>query len=184
MSEVANRWRTIAGTFSDRVRAVPDAAWSNPSPCAGWDARHIVGHLVGWVPPILEAGAGITIEPTPSPDAEPAAAWSNLDQQIQMILDADDISDRIFDHPQAGRHALDVAIERFVLGDVLIHTWDLARATGQDERLDPAMVASMHDGLAAMGDMLQQSGQYGPIVPVAADADKQTKLLALTGRQP
>jgi hypothetical protein len=44
----------------------------------------------------------------------------------------------------AGDHPLDQAIDRFVLGDVLVHTWDLARATGQDETLDAAEVERMY----------------------------------------
>lgn len=184
MSEVANRWRSIAGTFSDRTRGVPDGAWTNPSPCDGWTAGDVVAHLVEWVPPFLHAGAGVTLDAIPPVDDDPAAAWSRLHEQVQAILDADDIAERVFDHPYAGNHPLDEAIERFVLGDVLIHTWDLSRATGQDERLDPTMVASMLDGVVAMGDALQQSGHYGPAVAVADDADDQTKLLALTGRHP
>lgn len=181
--EAANHWRTIAGTFTERVRAVPIDAWANPSPCHGWTARDVVAHLVEWVPPFVESGAGITIDGIPAIDTDPAAAWAHVDDRIQAILDADDIGDQIFDHPMAGRHPLDEAIDRFVLGDVLIHTWDLSRATGQDERLDPPTVDSMLDGLAALGDVLQQSGHYGPRVAVGEHADNQTKLLALTGRQ-
>jgi uncharacterized protein (TIGR03086 family) len=72
----------------------------------------------------------------------------------------------------------------FILGDVLVHTWDLARATGQDETLDPDEVHRMRAGLEQMGDMLSQSGHYDKAVAVAADADEQTRLLALTGRHP
>ena len=183
MSEVAQHWRTVAGRFTERAEAVPADAWANPSPCAGWTARDIVGHLVGWVPPFLESGAGITIDGIPAVDTDPATAWAHLNHNIQAILDADAVHDRIFDHPMAGRHPLDEAIDRFVLGDVLIHTWDLSRSTGQDERLDPPTVTAMLHGLAALGDILQQSGQYGPQVAIADDADDQTKLLALTGRQ-
>ena len=183
MSDVANRWRSIAGTFTQRVGAVPADAWANPSPCDGWAARDVVRHLVEWVPPFLDAGAGVIIDAGPAVDSDPAGAWAHLDDTIQAVLDDDGIDDRVFDHPYAGHHRLDEAIERFVLGDVLIHTWDLSRATGQDERLDASMVASMLDGLAAMGDVLQQSGQYGARIDVPDDADNQTKLLALTGRR-
>lgn len=183
MSDATTNWRTIAGNFTDRVLAVRADDWDSPTPCEGWVARDIVRHLVEWVPPFLRAGADISINRIPPVDDNPAASWKHLDGQIQSILDDGAVSGRVFDHPQAGNHPLDVAIERFILGDVFVHTWDLARATGQDETLDPNMVNSMLGGLGAMGDALQQSGHYGPQVPVAADADNQTKLLALTGRQ-
>ena len=183
MSDVADRWRIIAGTFTERTRAVPTDAWAHPSPCEGWTARDIVAHLVEWVPPFLESGAGLTINAIPPVDADPANAWVHLSDKIQAILDADNIADQIFDHPMAGRHPLDHAIDRFILGDVLIHTWDLSRATGQNEQLDPTTVDSMLNELATLGDLLQESGHYGPKVAVTADADQLTRLLALTGRQ-
>ena len=71
-----------------------------------------------------------------------------------------------------------------VLGDVVVHTWDLARATGLDESLDADIVTEMLIGMQPMDDMLRQSGHYGPKVDVADDADDQTKLIAFTGRTP
>ncbi len=70
------------------------------------------------------------------------------------------------------------------VGDVVIHTWDLARATGLDETLDQAIVSEMLAGMQPLDEMLRQSGHYGPKVEVADDADDQTKLIAFTGRQP
>jgi uncharacterized protein (TIGR03086 family) len=72
----------------------------------------------------------------------------------------------------------------FCTGDVLVHTWDLARATGLDERLDPDEVHRMYEGMEPMDEVLRQSGQFGPRVRVPDDADEQTKLIAFTGRRP
>ena len=70
--------------------------------------------------------------------------------------------------------------------DVLIHTWDLARAAGLDERLDPDEVHRMLAGIETMppevDEAMRGSGHYGPRVEVAADADEQTRLLAFMGR--
>ena len=65
-----------------------------------------------------------------------------------------------------------------------MHRWDLARATGLDERLDPAICAEMFAGMEPLDDLLRSSGQYGPRVVVPDDADVQTKLLAFIGRTP
>ena len=73
-----------------------------------------------------------------------------------------------------------IEIER----DVFLHRWDLARATGQDERLDPDKCAAMLEGMLPMDEALRQSGHYGPRVHVPDDADVQTKLLAFIGRTP
>ena len=77
------------------------------------------------------------------------------------------------------------AIDTFCTGDVLVHTWDLARATGLDESLDPAEVHRQLVAMEAFDDsVLRGSGHYGPRVEVAADADEQTRLIAFTGRTP
>ena len=66
----------------------------------------------------------------------------------------------------------------------MIHTWDLARATGQDETIDPEMAVGMLAGMEPIDEMLRGSGHYGPRVTVAEDADVATRLIAFTGRQP
>ena len=76
------------------------------------------------------------------------------------------------------------AIGMIMLGDVVIHTWDLARATGLDETLDGPIVSEMLVGMLPMDEMLRQSGQYGPRVHAPDNADVQTKLLAFIGRTP
>ena len=72
----------------------------------------------------------------------------------------------------------------FIMGDVLIHTWDIARATGVHETLDADEVHRMLVGIEPYDEMLRSSGQYGPRVAVPDDADEQTRLLAFVGRQP
>ena len=72
----------------------------------------------------------------------------------------------------------------FCTGDILVHTWDLARATGLDETLDADEVHRMFVGMEPMDEMLRASGHYGPRVAVPDDADEQTQLIAFTGRQP
>lgn len=65
-----------------------------------------------------------------------------------------------------------------------MHTWDLARGTGQDETLDPALCAEMLAGMEPMEDLLRASGQYGPRVEVPDDADVSTRLMGFIGRNP
>jgi uncharacterized protein (TIGR03086 family) len=72
----------------------------------------------------------------------------------------------------------------YCIGDVVMHTWDLARATGQDETLDGDEVHRLYEGMLPIDDALRSSGHYGPKVEVPADADEQTKLIAFTGRTP
>jgi uncharacterized protein (TIGR03086 family) len=79
---------------------------------------------------------------------------------------------------------VDRAIDQFYTSDVFMHTWDLARATSQDDRLNPSFCASLLAGMEPMEDVIRSSGQYGPRVPVPDDADAQTRLLGFIGRDP
>ncbi len=179
----AERFRRVAGAFADRTRAVPEDAWDNPSPCEGWTARDVVAHLTEWVPAVL-ARADIASPPAPDVGVDPAGAWDTVAATIQAALDDPEIAARTFDVGPPGTMAVAAAIDMIVTGDVLVHTWDVARATGLDEHLDPAIVPEMRAALAAMGDVLASSGHYGPARPVPEEASEQEALLALTGRDP
>ncbi len=89
-----------------------------------------------------------------------------------------------FTHPYAGTHRLADAIDRFYSADVFMHSWDLARATGQEVELDADFAAQLLAGMAQMEDVLRSSGQYGAPVPVAADAPVVDRLVGFIGRDP
>jgi uncharacterized protein (TIGR03086 family) len=184
MDPHATRFRRVAAAFSQRIAGVDSGAWERPSPCEGWVARDVVRHLLSWVPGFLESGAGVELSAGPDVDADPAGAWEHLRAQLQAILDDPDRSAATFTNEHTGQHRVDDAIVQFVLGDVLVHTWDLARATGQDETLDADEVHRMLVGIEPLGDALAKSGHYGLPVAVGAGATEQDRLLAATGRHP
>jgi uncharacterized protein (TIGR03086 family) len=184
MSEIAERYRKVADQMTQRVVAAPADAWDNPSPCEGWVARDIIRHMVEWIPGFLQSGSDVRLPTGPSVDDDPVAAWQVLNAGIQRLLDDPQTAAAVFDHPRAGRHSLEEAISMFFSGDVLIHTWDLARATGGDETLDADEVHRMLIGIEPHDEMLRASGHYGPRVEVSSDADEQTRLVAFMGRHP
>jgi len=184
VTEISERFRNVAGGMTRVVEAVPVDAWDNPAPCEGWVARDVIRHAVEWMPDFLASASSARIPAGPAVDDDPVGAWRTLDDGIQRVLDDPQLATSIFDHPRAGRHSLQDAIEMFIMGDVLIHTWDIARATGVDETLDAGEVHRMLVGIEPYDEMLRSSGQYGPRVAVADDADEQTRLLAFVGRQP
>ena len=179
----SERYRRVAGRFTDRAGEVGEDGWNAPAPCDGWTARDIVTHLVGWIPSVL-GPAGLTIPGGPSAETDPLGAWSTLNNSLQAALDDPEVALREFDAGPPGRLSVETAIGMLVLGDVLIHTWDLARAAGLDERLDQGIVSEMLVGMAPMDEMLRGSGHYGAKVATNDDADDQTKLIAFTGRDP
>jgi uncharacterized protein (TIGR03086 family) len=183
VSEIADRYRKVAGQFTRRVDAVPEGAWDDPAPCEGWVARDVVGHLVEWLPAFFFGPWGIEAPARPSVDDDPAGAWAAVDGTIQSALDDPAVARRERE-TRMGSSTFEQTIDMICTADVLIHTWDLARATGQDERLDPDEVHALLAAMEPMDRALRESGHYGPRVPVPDDADEQTRLIAFTGRRP
>lgn len=184
MATAAEEHRTIAGAFTERVLGVGPDGWEAPAPCDGWVARDVVRHLVEWFPAFLKAGADVDLPKGPSVDEDPVAAWTVHRDGVQALLDDPSTADRVLTNPHLGEVPLDRAVDMFYTSDVFLHTWDLARATGQDERLDPVKCGQLLDGMVGMDEVLRGSGHYGPKVDVPADADVQARLIAFIGRRP
>ncbi|WP_205473165.1 TIGR03086 family metal-binding protein [Nocardioides sp. SYSU D00038] len=170
----------------DRFTAVADgvADWDAPSPVAEWRARDVVRHLVEWFPSFLSAGAGVDLPTGPSVDADPAGAWRHLADAVAGLLADPATADRVLSNPHIGEVPLPEAVSRFFTADVFMHTWDLARATGQDDTLDPERAAALLAGMEPMDEVLRASGQYGARVAVSADAPVQDRLVGFIGRDP
>lgn len=173
------RHRAVADAFGRLVAGVRD--WSAPAPVEDWTARDVVGHLVDWFPGFLSSG-GVTLPPGPSVSDDPVAAWRHQAVAVQDLLE--ERGDESFAHPRAGTHRLADAIDRFYTADVFMHTWDLARASGQEPGLDDDFAATLLEGMRPIEDLLRSSGQYGEAVPVADDAPVADQLMGFVGRDP
>ncbi len=180
-ADPAERHREVADGFTARVQGTSD--WNAPAPVARWRARDVVGHLVEWFPAFLTSATGLVLESGPSIELDPVTAWHVHADAVQRLLDGPDAGTP-FRHPMVGELPLPQAIDRFYTSDVFMHTWDLARATGQDERLDPQMCADLLAGMLPIEALMRSSGQYGASVDVPDDADPQTRLLGFIGRDP
>jgi uncharacterized protein (TIGR03086 family) len=139
--------------------------------------------MVEWMPAFL-ADAPIELPSGPPVAEDPVGAWLTLSDALQAGLDDPEVAGRTFTHGRAGTQTIEDAIGSFFLGDVLVHTWDLATAAGFEVTLDPEEVHGMLVGIEPMDEVLRSSGHYGPRVDVPDSADEQTRLIAFTGRHP
>ncbi|WP_030443576.1 TIGR03086 family metal-binding protein [Actinoplanes subtropicus] len=178
----AERHAQLAGVFTERVRGTRE--WDVPAPVPEWTARDVVRHLVEWLPAFLAGGASVELPKGPSVDDDPVGAWQVHADAVQALLDDPETADRKLTNPHIGSLPLDAAIDQFYTSDVFMHTWDLSRATGQDDRLDPDFCARLLGGMEPMEEIIRSSGQYGPRVEVPAGADVQARLLGFIGRDP
>ena len=161
VTDPVERHRRACDGFSRIADSVPDDQWDRPTPCTEWDARALVEHVIGFHEVLILRPLGVRAH---RPRTGPAERWA----ATQTAL---------FD-------ALTEPVD--VLGalttDVLVHTWDLARAVGVPAELDTELCAS---AVAALPDALpRDGGMFGAAVSVSETADAATRLVAIYGRNP
>jgi uncharacterized protein (TIGR03086 family) len=185
MHAIADRYRKNAAAFTAKVQGVPDGRWSSPTPCEGWDARDVVRHVVDSSSMFL-GFIGRTPERRRSVDDDPLAAWSEVRDAVQATLDDRTLARTEYEG-MFGKAVFEESVDQFLAADLTIHGWDLARATGQDERMDRAEVTLVHERLTNVPPHMQEAmrtrGAFGPELESPAGADDQTRLLAFVGRR-
>ena len=176
--------------FAALVAGVGPGQWHEGTPCSQWDVRTLVHHLLyeqRWVPPLVE---GLTIEQVGGRFegdlmGGDAAAWPELltsaIEQAHAAVTQSGALDRTV-HLSFG----DTSGREYVLqltADLAIHGWDLARATGQEDTLDPGVVALLLPWTEANADLLAASGMFGTRINTGPGAPDDVRLLGLLGRR-
>lgn len=176
--------------FEARLVLVTDDDWARPTPCEGWTVADLVKHLIGGgiMSELLLNGA--------SKD-EAMAALFNLDVDGDLraaFADARDRQAAVFARPGAAdtlcHHPMrDMPASEFIwlrVHDTTVHTWDLAKAIGADEALDPGLVATIWSHVEPVAPVLAASGMFGTGASgtIADDAPTQTRVLDALGRRP
>jgi uncharacterized protein (TIGR03086 family) len=181
MSEMTDRFESVAAGFDQRVQAVPPDKWNAQSPCEDWTARDVVGHVVRNYRSIAAEATGG--EGQPMADGEdPVKAWSDAYGRMSALTrDPEALAKNV--RGPAGPTPLEQAMGTLVSMDTHVHTWDLARAVGGDERLDPDVVHLAMEMLEPIDAMIRQPGVFGPKLDPPAGADEQTQLLYFLGRR-
>jgi uncharacterized protein (TIGR03086 family) len=182
MTETSDRYATLAGQMADRIAAVPAGSWDARTPCEGWTARDLLDHLIDG-PSGLFTMAGLDpLPPGPDRAEDPVGAFRHVADAVRTGLEEPAVAAATFDTP-VGPQTIESAVSQFICGDLVVHQWDLARATGLDETLDPDEVRGMHAALLPMDEHLRRPGIFGPKVDPPPGADEQTAFLAFLGRQ-
>jgi uncharacterized protein (TIGR03086 family) len=185
MTSIGERYRRHAATQADQ--------WSRQSPCEAWSARDVVDHIVA-LHAAMMASAGRTLSPALSVQQDPLAAFQAARSDVGAVLDDPDLARSECDTPE-GRMTVERHIDEVVSDDLVLHGWDLARATGQDDTIDPgdleriwslttAIPAELMDKYRTPGAFGPGIEVYGPEVGVAENAPLQDRLLGLIGRDP
>jgi uncharacterized protein (TIGR03086 family) len=181
MSEISDRYRRLSDAFAAKIAAVPANQWSAPSPCPDWTARDVVQHVID-TQGLFLGFVGKDLGPIPSVVDDPGAAWDAARAKTQRELDDPELAATEFDG-FFGRSRYDEAVNRFLCFDLVVHAWDLSRATGLDERIELEDITRVREQAESFGEAMRSPRAFGPEVEAPAGADEQTRLLAFLGRR-
>ncbi|OSC63765.1 TIGR03086 family protein [Streptomyces sp. 4F] len=173
------------------AEGVSDARLADPTPCPDLAVRNLLGHLTGLAVAFRDAARkdlGVTTDTSPEasvPDIGPG--WrEELPTVLGELAEAWRDPGAWTGMTRAGGIDLPGEVAGAVVADELvIHGWDLARATGQEYDPDPAALQASYGLLAASAEETDRDeGMFGPVVPVPADAPLLDRAVGLSGRDP
>jgi uncharacterized protein (TIGR03086 family) len=184
MNEIIERWKGLTETFGQRLEAVRDDQWDSPTPCADFTVRQLVSHAID-VQRIVPKGLGASgAIDTPNGD-DLKATWKAVRGAVLETCSAEGALAKEIDSPFGGKMPAAHFFGGPASGDILIHTWDLSRAIGADEKLpEDACRLALGFLQAAPAEFLRQPGRFDAAIEPPEGADIQTQLLCFTGRRP
>jgi uncharacterized protein (TIGR03086 family) len=166
------------------VTGIGAEQWALISNCDAWDVRALLNHVVTGNWWAVELSGGKTIaEVGDRLDGDvlgddPLAAYRASADATASAFEAPGVMDTPCAVSYGPVPGSVYAGHRFI--DVLIHGWDLAHSTGQDETLDPELVEECWAVFEPQAAMLQGSGAFGHAHDVSGS--RQAQLLAALGR--
>lgn len=168
-------WKQSAEAFTQRYDAITEAQWSAETPCDGWCVKDLVEHAVQTQ---IGFAGGLVGAEIPE-----GADWPAARAAIEACLSDPSCLDGTTEMGPMGTVPKMVPFG-IAASDMLVHTWDLARAIGADETLPEAPVAATHAGLQRFPEqMMRSEGMFGAAITAAEGADMQTQMLNFAGRQ-
>ncbi|MDX8148536.1 TIGR03086 family metal-binding protein [Lentzea sp. BCCO 10_0061] len=184
-TSILGRYRARAEAFEAKVANVRSDQWINQSPCAQWTALEVVDH-------VIEMHGVMLGHPIPRTE-DPLTDFREARRQVQEALDSDRARSEV--STPAGPMTLEDHVDQVVSDDLVLHGWDLARATGQDETIPATDVERLWATATAVpADLMERfrtPGAFGPgievygaEIEVPQDAPLQDRLLGYVGRDP
>lgn len=174
---------TAAADALPVLRGVRDDQLTLPTPCAEYDVHGLLDHLFQVIINFQVLGAkgesdfGAPVERLGDDRRE------RFDTEIAKLIEAWG-APGAEDGLTGGMRIPARTVGAMALGDLTVHSWDLARATGQPYEPDAAVVRMLNDEFAALAPTARSMNVFGEAFPVGEDATPFEVLLALTGRDP
>jgi uncharacterized protein (TIGR03086 family) len=190
--ETANGPALMAAAAAEAARVVVGAAnaenLDQKTPCTDWDLRTLLNHTILWTSYSAERRAhGESVaEELMSKDftAEPGYAQAYQAQIAKAVQAWSSPEAWAGDRNVMGSATPAADIAAMLIAEMVLHGWDIAKATGQDYHCDDAVAANVLGTVEAQGELFRQYQGFAAIVPVPDDATALDRALALSGRDP
>jgi uncharacterized protein (TIGR03086 family) len=174
-------------TVAAAVRGGAGADLAGQTPCNDWDLRTLLRHFVGTSGAFVRAGRTKALDPD-----DPWGSNATLDEQnwADQLAGQVEAMGLAWNRPEAwtgsiqGAQMPAPAIGELGLIELMLHGWDVARATGQSLRVSEEIGAELLRCLEPTLDQGREFDVYGPEVTVAPDAPSFVHALGLSGRDP
>ncbi|RSN53468.1 TIGR03086 family protein [Amycolatopsis sp. WAC 04182] len=189
MSEHAALIAPAAAEFARILRGIGESDLSARTPCAEYDVRALLNHLLYWGPWLEAAGRKAAPPEVSSGEAEAdlvGGEWlADIEKRTARLVD-------VFGAPEAwqgqttfGGNPMPASMAGYmVLDEFVFHGWDLARATGAEFAVVPEVAVAVYAIALEIGDQARAMKVYGEEVPVADGATPFERALGATGRDP
>ncbi|MGW0686832.1 TIGR03086 family metal-binding protein [Streptomyces sp. NPDC002754] len=166
--------------MTDVLTGVSDEQLSLPTPCSEYSVRELIAHVDG----AARAFTGFARKEAPLP-AEPGDQRERTVKSVQALGDA-------WDDPEAWRGETEgpgFALPndtwgKVALTEMVVHGWDLARATGQPFDLPEETLRGCLDHVSGFVTAAPLPELWGPPVETPSDAPLMDRIVGLTGRRP
>lgn len=173
--------------FERQLGNIRALQWDLPTPCPDWSVWALVNHVVGGVSRytrLLHGATAETVDATRALDhisPDPLRAFrSGCAEMIAAFEEPGALRRTV--HHRAGDRTSSELLEMRVL-EFAVHGWDLARAIGSDDQLNPRIVERVYRRLTRCGPDRDGQNVFGPpSEPLPVDASAQDRLLHSTGR--
>jgi uncharacterized protein (TIGR03086 family) len=179
-----------AAAYEQRLAAVTPDQWELPSTCAGWTIKDLADHVMGgnrFAVALLHGATpadAFTSALADGFDGDPVEQFRESAAGQHDAFAEADAFERTVDHPEGVIPA--TTFFAFRLGDLVLHSWDLARSIGGDDSLDDELVPIIWETYKPLIDDTPDYRAFGvgPSGTVPDDAPLALRLLDLSGRRP
>lgn len=179
-----------ASSMAEIIRDIKPDQLDAPTPCALYDVRGLLNHLMFWGPSLEGAGRKETLPP-------PAAAEADLDithgDWASALVEQLERTAAAWSTPEAWEGTTHMGgptelpsslVGGMVVVEIMVHGWDLARATGSRQGWDDDLLRYVREEIPKSAEQGREMGLFGPEIAVPAGSSVLDHLLGMTGRDP